>query len=442
MNEFSRRRFLKTGAVLGGILALVLGPYPSRLPAAPKPKPNVVFILTDDQRIGDFGCYGNMQAITPNVDALAARGTRFSNAMVTCPVCGPSRANLLTGRYLSRFLEAPCNEKCYFPSTQPTVAGILKAAGYQTGIVGKIHFKVNDIRGTGGAKVTIEAQLEAIGFTFMESVHGYDANRGIHLQEQTKAFDSAIKFVQENQERPFALFVFTTLTHGPFEAPDKYQKLVEPRGGKIKDAMTTWLDEETGRLLGTIDQLGLRERTAVFYATDNAPATGGGDNNKSTCYDGHIAQIVSWPGGGVHAGTVADAVTMNIDYLPTILEICGVPMPVGAKCDGQSFLPALTDKPSVSRKVNYIEFGAARAVRTNRWKYIAVRDVKGYPATREKAYDGQTDLLFDLQADPDEKQNLFKDPAHASTVKILQDLLRAHCSTYDYPFGEFGGGGK
>jgi len=98
---------------------------------------------------------------------------------------------------------------------------------------------------------------------------------------------------------------------------------------------------------------------------------------------------------------------------------------VGAKCDGKSFLPVLTDQPYESRKVKYIEYGAARAVRTDRWKYIAVRDVKNYPATREKAYDGQTDLLFDLQADPDEKQHLFKDPAHANAVKEMQDLLRA-----------------
>lgn len=425
---------------LGFVLAVM--PTPPQALAGSDPKPNVVFILTDDQRIGDFGCYGNTKAVTPNVDALAARGTRFSNAMVNCPVCGPSRVNLLTGRYLSRFLQAPCNEKCYFPSTQPTVAGLLRAAGYQTGIVGKIHFRINDIRGTGGDKVTLEAQLKAIGFKFVESVHGYDANPGIHLNAQTKAFDSAIEFVKENRERPFALFVFTTLTHGPFEAPDKYKKMVEPRGGKIKDAMTTWLDEETGRLLGTIDQLGLRECTAIFYAADNAPATGGGDNNKSTCYDGRIAQIVSWPGGGVPAGAVSDAATMNVDYLPTILEICGVPLPAETQCDGKSFLPAMTGKPYEPKKANYIEFGAARAVRTDRWKYIAVRDVKNYPATREKAYDGQTDLLFDLQVDPDERNNLFKDPAHAKTLKDMQTLLRAHCSTYDYPFGEFGGGLK
>lgn len=439
-NEISRRHFLQAGAALGGAFALGLNPW--RALAAPGEKPNIVFILTDDQRIEDFGCYGNAKAITPNVDALAARGTRFTNAMVTCPVCGPSRSNLLSGRYMSRFVEAPFNEKATIPADKPTVASLLKAAGYQTGIVGKMHFKVSSVKPGAGGKLSLEDKLKALGFTFAENVHGYDADPGIHLKEQTKAFDSAIKFVNENKARPFALFVFTTLTHGPFEAPEKYQEMVKPKGGKIKDAMTTWLDEETGRLLGAVEQAGLRDRTAVFYAADNAPASGGGDNNKSTCYDGRIAQIVSWPGGGVKAGAVADAVTMNIDYLPTILEICGVPLPAEAPCDGQSFLPLLTGKPFEPRKVHYIEFAAARAVRTERWKYIAVRDVKGFPASREKAYDGVTDLLFDLKADPDEKKNLFKDPALAGTVKEMQALLRAHCSTYDYPFGEFGGGGK
>jgi arylsulfatase A-like enzyme len=443
MNHVSlnRREFLRlTGLGLATMALPRSLAWGAEAGAASAGRPNIVFILTDDQRIDDFGCYGNKQAITPNVDALAARGVRFTNAMVTCPVCGPSRVNLLTGRYLSRFLEAPFNEKCYFPSTQPTVASILKDAGYQTGIVGKMHFKVNDVRGIGGAKATVEQQFKAIGFTFAEQVHPYNANPGIHLNEQEKAFDAAIKFVNENKERPFALFVFTTLTHGPFEAPQKYQDMVKGKGGKIKDAMTTWLDSETGRLMSALDQAGVRDRTAIFYAADNAPATGGGDNNKSTCYDGRIAQIVSWPGGGVKQGVAVDSVTMNIDYLPTILEICGVAVPPAAKADGQSFLPLLTGKPYEARKVNFIEHACARAVRTDRWKYIALRDVKGYPVSRDKNYGGQTDLLFDLKADPDEKKNLFKDPAHAEILKELQALLSAHCATYDYPFGEFGGG--
>ena len=444
-------RILRGGLLAGGLAgAAALGAAGSvaageSAPAAPGAgvRPNVVFILTDDQRIGDFGCYGNARAVTPNVDALAARGTRFTNAMVTCPVCGPSRINLLTGRYLSRFVEAPCNEKNSFPSGQPTVAGLLKAAGYQTGIVGKIHFKVTGIQPAKGTKLTIQDQLKAVGFTFVESVHPYNAEPGIHINEQEKAFDSAIKFVTQNKDRPFALFVLTTLTHGPFEAPAKYKELVKPQGGDLKAAMTTWLDSETGRLLAEVDRLGLRERTAVFYAADNAPATGGGDNNKGTCYDGRIAQIVSWPGGGVKAGAAVEALTQNIDYLPTILEICGVPVPPEAKPDGRSFLPLLTGKPYEPRKVTFLEHGAARAVRTDRWKYIAVRSVKNFPEARElKAYAGQADLLFDLQADPDEKKNLFKDPAHAAALKELQWLLRAHCATYDYPFGEFGGGGR
>lgn len=449
----SRRDFLRHAA-MGAAATMVAtganasataldGPAFSAPAAGPAKRPNIVFILTDDQRLGDFGCYGNGKAITPNVDALAARGVRFTNAMVTCAVCGPSRINLLTGRYLSRFVEAPCNEKNTFPSSQPTVAGILKAAGYQTGIVGKIHFKVSDVRGGHGAKATLDQQLQAIGFTFVENVHPYNAEPGIHLNEQEKAFDAAVRFVNENKDRPFALFVFTTLTHGPYEAPQKYQEMVKSGGGKLKEAMTVWLDSETGRLVRALEKAGIRERTAVFYAADNAPASGGGDNNKGTCYDGRIAQIVSWPDGGLKAGAKVDAVTQNIDYLPTMLDICGVPVPREVQADGISFLPLLTGKSTDWRKTAFFEHGAARAVRTDRWKYIAVRSVKNYPDTRElKAYGGQADLLFDLQADPDEQMNLFKNPAQAAVVKEMQDLLRAHCATYAYPFGEFGGGGK
>jgi arylsulfatase A-like enzyme len=431
----TRREFLRHAAALGGAAML----YPSVLWSGEGDggRPNVVFILTDDQRIRDFGCYGGSKAITPNVDALAAGGVRFTRAMVTCPVCAPSRVSLLTGRYLSRFRASPANEGASFPATQPTVASILKAAGYQTGFIGKAHFGITGLTGV----KELDARLKAVGFTFVENAHPYNDKRGIHLERQEKAFDSAIKFVTRNKDRPFALVLATTLTHGPYEAPQKYQDMVKPHKGSLRDAGATWLDAEVGRLVKAIDDLGIRKRTAIFYAVDNAPAGKKAGDNKRTVYDGFIAQIVNWP-GRVRGGQVVDAVTQNIDYLPTILDICGVPVPPAAKADGRSFLPLLAGKPVEWRKVSYLEHGCVRAVRTERWKYIAVRALPKWPEKRDLPHHrGERDQLFDLKADPEEKKNLFGDPAQAAVVREMQGLLRAHCGTYDYAFGEFGGGG-
>ena len=150
--------------------------------------------------------------------------------------------------------------------------------------------------------------------------------------------------------------------------------------------------------------------------------------------------MVSWP-KHIKSGLVVDQVVQNIDFLPTILGICGMEAPASAKVDGMSFLPLLRGEAVKWREEAFFEVDAARAVRTDRWKYIALRPVTGMSRVFEKQvqdYGGSRDLLFDLAADPQEKKNLFADPAHAEAVKKMQARLRRLCAGYDYPFGEFG----
>jgi arylsulfatase A-like enzyme len=194
-----------------------------------------------------------------------------------------------------------------------------------------------------------------------------------------------------------------------------------------------------GDVLRTLDESGVRERTAIILASDNASSGGGEGENKTTLYEGRVPLIVSWP-ARVKAGQTVDAVVQNIDFLPTILEICAVPVPPRVETDGASFLPLMTGKTVEWRTAAFFEFGWARSVRTTRWKYIAIRDPSGNVSRKQtNVYGGNADLLFDLQADPSEQKNLFADPAHAAIVKEMQGLLRAYSATYDYPFGEFGG---
>ena len=438
----TRRAFLKNCAILGGATSLT----PSLLwaGAQPKVKPNIVFILTDDQLREAFGCYGNEEALTPNVDRLAAGGVRFTRASVTSSVCAPSRISCLTGRYAGRFMAYVLNTGAHLPVTEPTVASVLKAAGYRTGFIGKVHFRLDGLRGV--PTKDLQRRLGRIGFTSVPSAHYTRFKTGDHLKHQEKDFNAAAKFITDHKDSPFALFLFTTLTHGPTEAPQKYIDMVTTRrGNRTGKAMYLWLDHLVGRLVGTVDKMGIRDRTAIFYAGDNAPSgRGKGSRNKGTLYDGWVPQVVSWP-GHVKEGLVVDEVVQNIDFLPTVLDICGAAAPAGARPDGMSLLPLMTGKNVTWREEAFFEVESGRAVRTDQWKYIAFRPVKGMWRKFEKqlgAYGGERDLLFDLKSDPGEKKNLFKDAAHAGAVKEMQARLRRLCAGYGYAFGEFGGGGS
>ena len=440
----TRREFLRQSAILSGAAMLA----PSMLWSAESggARPNVVFILTDDQFRENFGCYGSSEGLTPNVDKLAAGGVKFTHACVTSSMCAPSRVSCLSGRYAGRHMPYVLNTGARLPVTQPTVASLLKAAGYRTCFIGKAHFHVHGLKGVPAKQV--QERMKKLGFDSVPDAHYARFKKGDHLKYQEKDFEHAASFITANKDRPFALFLFTTLTHGPSEAPQKYLDAVKGRGSKSGKAMYAWLDALVGDLVGTIDRLGIRNRTAVFYAGDNAPSIGGGakrgNRNKCTLYDGWVPQVVSWP-GGVKRGLVVDQVVQNIDFLPTILDACGVRVPTAAKCDGRSFLPLMRGEAPQWREEAFFEVESGRAVRTDRWKYIAFRETKGMWVKFEKQlgrYGGEKDLLFDLKADPGETKNLFKDPGHAAAVKEMQDRLRRLCAGYDYEYGEFGGGGK
>ncbi len=450
-------RLVKTSALAGGIAAtMAMGAAQTSRAAQPtargdSTRPNIVFILSDDQRRNTLGCYGSKTGMTPNIDALAAGGARFTRACAVSSQCAPARINFLTGRYLSRFNPCPENQKSQLRTNPPTLANFLSSAGYGTGFIGKVHFQNAGIKGMPLKDIT--GRMRKMGFGVVPSAHYCRFKIGDHIKHQTKDFDAAIKFITESKagNKPFALLLFTTLVHAPPEAPQKYldrAKAKSPRYGK-GEAMAAWLDDEVGRVVSAVDKLGIRKNTAIFYATDHPPSFGPrtrgksfpGDRNKSTVYEGWNPLIVNWP-AAIKPGTVVNEVVQNIDYLPTLVEMAGRQVPASAKVDGRSFLPLLRGKKIAWPKTHYFELGPARAVRTDQYKYIALRPVKGMFKFERytRLYGGAKDLLFDLKADPCERKNLFASPAHAATVKDMQNKLRTYCSTFSYKFGEFGGG--
>ena len=350
--------------------------------------PNVILIQADDQGTLDAGCYGSTDLRTPHLDALAARGTRFTQAYGHT-VCCPSRAALLTGRYPQR---SGINDWCSnHPSDEKrtglapdaiTLASVLGSHGYRTALLGKWHL---------GAK--LEQGPRAFGFDeFFGHRGGFIDNYSHHflhakpgqppfhdlwrddseIQADGRYFPDMVTeraqlFLERHRSRPFYLHLAFNLPHYPYQ-PDadlgrEYARLGDPRG--LYAAAVATLDRRVGRVLETVDDLGLCESTLVCYSSDHGHSTedfwnwdenygargGGGDTGpwrgaKGSLLEGgiRVPTILSLP-GRLPAGEVRDQLVTNMDVMPTILDVCGLPAP-DVTLDGRSLWPLLRD-PSV-----------------------------------------------------------------------------------------------
>lgn len=445
-----RREFLKGGFGAAAGLAIGAGLLsPSRLMAATarsRRRPNVLFIITDDQRLDTFG-FLRGRTLTPNIDRLAAEGVYFSQAYVGSSLCTPSRFNCLTGKYASR-----CETEQFRRSTSAegqtrvlwnTSVGpdrinlpqALRHAGYATGIVGKCH-GLNVWSGGRYETVPLDSDpadpevavvlrenqarlVESIkknGFDYAASLHRGNLDsagvpcKAVRQHNIEWTVKGALEFIEQNKDRPFYLYLASTLLHGPSpleslksdpriteaglldEPPDvqpsRQSVLERTRAAGVRDwlAPATWLDDGIGAVLRKLDELGLAEDTLVFYFNDH-----GVENGKGTCYDGGVRTptIVRWK--GTIAPGRCDEMVQNIDFAPTILDACGMHPPAGMHLDGASIMPLLTGGVSRVHDSLYFEVGYTRAVRTKRWKYIAFR----IPPSRQKTREERRRMLED-----------------------------------------------
>lgn len=488
-----------------------------RLAAAERP--NVILIYTDDHDLDEIGCYGG-KVLSPHMDSLARDGMKFTRYFLASPVCSPSRFNALSGRYASRSLRLQQS----FPPGKPvnigwqpgvygerhTLAQLLKDQGYVTGMVGKWHqgssgplvkFRENDDPDDPQVRAKLESNYEKLlagirstGFDYAASAyHGnVDDGKGpggqgllpgklrVHNMEWVTA--GALDFIQQNRDRAFFLYLAPTLVHGPsplaslrnadrrassrgwlVKAPEvqpsrqSVLERVKQAGVDVKQAGVTWLDDGVGAVLQRLDDLGLAGRTLVLLASDN------GNVAKFTCYDGGALTpfVARWP-GKIPAGRVCGKLVSNIDFAPTILEVCGVKPPAEAGFDGRSIWPALKDDPAYQRKSLFLEVTTERAVVTeDGFKYIAVRYL---PAIAEQVAQGKKfnhwcqpmeksthsynaeknypayfdrDQLYDLNHDPREQKNLVAEPGQQARLAQLKQLLKEYSATLPHTFGEF-----
>ena len=412
--DLNRREFVKWA----GAGALVLGR--SALHAKPRAdtpsRPNVILIITDDQGYGDMSCHGNPKLKTPNIDRLQAEGTELSHFYVE-PVCAPTRACLMTGRYNYRTgVTDTYLGRAMMHAEEVTLAEMLGAAGYATGIFGKWHLGDNyplrpEDQGFGEALVHngggIGQPSDPPGSGYFDPVLRHNGTWQKRKGYCTDVFfDAAMAFIEKSRGKPFFAYIPTNCPHSPFQIAEKYWRPFRQMGlddGTAKVyGMIANIDENIGRLLAKLDALKLADNTIVIFLTDNGPNgrryNCGLRAHKGSVYEGGIrtAFFVRWP-ARLKAGRKVACVGAHIDVAPTLLAACGVPKPAGVAFDGISLLPFLLGaKVDGPDRTIYLQWHRGDVPQP--FRACAAR------GPRYKLVNGKE--LYDLAADPGEKKDL------------------------------------
>ncbi len=396
------------------LLLLVAAASARSTSAAPAESPNIIFIMADDLGYGDLGCFGQKVIQTPNIDRLAAEGVRFTDFYAGSTVCAPSRCVLMTGLHTGHaFIRG--NGKDNLRPEDMTVAKVVHAAGYRTGLVGKWG-----LGHEGSTGVPTKQGFDFFyGYFDQHHAHNYYPSfllrneervvlknvvpnegkwgQGVATKQVEYSHDlmarEALEFVDRNKSRPFFLYLAVTLPHANNEAGRKGMEVPDwgpyadrdwPDPQKGHAAMITRLDRDIGRLMERLKKHRIDEKTIVLFTSDNGPHAEGGakpdffDSNgalrglKRDLYEGgiRVPLVARWP-GKIRAGSVSDHIGCFQDLMPTAAELAGAKDPGGH--DGISFVNALLGKPQKAHEYLYWEFyerGFAQAVRIGRYKGV------------------------------------------------------------------------
>jgi arylsulfatase A-like enzyme len=449
--------------ILWGLVFFLPGVCTPPAARADEPRrPNIVFILADDLGYGDLSCYGQEEIRTPNLDRLAGEGMRFTQCYAGDTVCAPSRCCLMTGKHTGH-ATVRGNTLVPLRSDDVTVAEVLKAAGYDTGLVGKWGLGEPGTTGIPNRK-----GFDSF-FGFLNQVHAHTyypsflwrnqekvpleshvVEDGIAIRRVPYAPDlftrEALGFVEQHRARPFFLYLAYTTPHAndergsqegngmevPTDAP--YTDRPWPQVEKNYAAMVTRLDADVGRLLQRLKDLGLDENTVVFFSSDNGPHKEGGADPQFFHSSGplrgfkrdlteggiRVPMLARWP-GKIKAGAVSDQVWAFWDFLPTAADLAGARVPDGL--DGISVAPTLLGRGEQKQHESlYWEFherGFQQAVRLGDWKALRLKP------------DGPLEL-YDLKDDVGEKHNVAG--KHPEVVARVEAYLKgARTESKDFP---------
>lgn len=415
-------------------------------------QPNFVLIMADDLGYGDVGYQGG-EIPTPNIDSITSNGVRFTDGYVTAPVCAPSRAGLMTGRYQQRFgfwdnigpYRISKDTQPGIPTDLPILSERLQALGYITGIFGKTHGghieemqafnRWDEFYGFNNGASNYLGGLnrpnnpifhnKKIVSTFYRDL-GIDpetindngiliADREEHLTD--KLVDYATAFIEANKDRPFLCYIPFNAPHGPFQAPkDLFDKYPDEsnRDRRIVKAMIDSMDQNIGRVLETLEEHGLTENTLIVVLSDN----GGHEHSpslplrgkKATYWEGglRVPFCMQWRGTLPYGGTYSNAVSA-LDILPTFVTAAGGTIEPEWALDGVDLMPYLLgEREGRPHETLYWSWGARKAIRHGDYKAISINDGRSYE-------------LYNLAKDPSEKVDLSK-----RQPKRLNAMIKMH----------------
>ena len=425
--------------------------------AQPAKKWNLLIVTNDQHRADALGCYGNPVVKTPVVDRLAAEGVRFENYFVHAPQCVPSRVSMHTGRYPHTH-RVPSNAYM-LPDSEQTIAKLLNAQGYRTACVGEMPFAPRSY--TGGFQKVLannsdyDKFLAARGLKFPASEGPFQAAPVPWTEDldETAFFSNhARAFIRAHRDEPFFLHINYRRPHHPFNPPAPYDKMYlgakfppsHKRDGEMANkppaqqaaleksvgfdlrtmsaadldrvkayyyGMISQNDKYIGTVLDELKSTGLAGHTLVIFNADHGEMLGdhGLLFKGSYMYDEvvHVPCIMRAP-GMIPAGTVVSGLVEEVDILPTILEVLGVPVP--APVQGKSLLPLAKNPKARHKQAAFAEFPTIKMARTKEWKLVHY----------VKARHGE---LYDLKSDPHELMNLYDDPKHAASRAEMESLL-------------------
>ena len=361
-------------------------------------KPNVIVVLTDDQGYGDLSIHGNPVLRTPNIDSIGREGVRFANFHVS-PVCAPTRASLMTGRwnYRTGVVDTYLGRAMMRPG-EVTLAECLRGAGYRTGIFGKWHLGDNaPLRPTEqGFETSVIHRGGGLAQPSSPPGTGYfdppleRNNRPFNGKGYCTDifFDEAMAFMDRHRAEPFFAYVSTNAPHTPLEIGDEWAAAYRGKGlGETTEkiyGMVANVDHNMGRLFAHLRRLGLERDTLLVFFTDNGPQqrrfNAGLRGLKGSVYQGGIQVpcFMRWP-GRIEGGRAVEPIAAHVDLMPTILEACGVEAPKDRKLDGKSLLGLAEGKATTApdralflqwHRGDAPEPFRAAAVRTQRWKLV------------------------------------------------------------------------
>ncbi|MEE2639472.1 MAG: alpha/beta fold hydrolase [Planctomycetota bacterium] len=416
--------------------------------SAEQQPPNMIFILVDDQGYYDLGCYGATEVKTPRIDALANEGVRFTDYYAAAPICSPSRAGLLTGCYPRRvgnhIWVHRADSKSGIHPDELTVAELLKKNGYRTACIGKWHlgFHPPFLPAAQGFDhyFGLLHNLDPVETVYFEEKGGVPLMRNNQVirrpadpAELTRIYtDEAIRFMEQNRDQPFFLYLPHTMLHRPLGVGKEFRGT--SKWGEYGDAIQE-MDHHVGRLLDSLRSLKIDQRTLVFYVSDNGrgPGRTAGQNlrgNKLTTYEAGIrVPAIAWgPGLGIRSGKTSSAVVRAMDWFPTLSTFAGIRVPEQRIIDGRDISPLLKGEtefvpgPGLRKSLNADIPFRRRWDPPGEWKELVKRheynDAFFYhgsqgslAAVRWKNWKLNLNpglLLYDLSQDPGEKKPLRK----------------------------------